>query len=397
MSGDPLFTICIPSRDRFETASRSIKSVLEQSFQDFEILVSDNSAAERGYLQAWLGGLGPERGKVKLTETGGKLEMDENWEACSLPARGRYVLFMADRWVMRPGVLALMAKIVERTDPDIFFWPGQKFDQIREAHTVLGGPPPIQCVIERAEDVFSTFLQFRGFETSNVYGQPIPRALNSGYRRELGARAREIWGELFRPISPDYTSAVALLLLADRCVRIDEMMYHPIGNKSNFSDTTINGLGHYREKWPGCEKWRGLEIDVVFPTVLNDIERTLNNWPHREVWLSRFNVENALKCVIWELHFKEFNGSLMDTQKMRQEVYAFAKRIGLREDQIQKIRDYDRKRRHRFVPLRKVLRACGLYDTARKLNNMLRYRNQLKLREQIYTQSDVCQRVIHFS
>ncbi|HEU0152053.1 MAG TPA: glycosyltransferase [Arenimonas sp.] len=397
MSREPLFSICVPSRDRFETASRSIRSILDQSFRDFEILVSDNSVREGGQLLAWLSALGPDREKVRITETGGKLEMDQNWEACSLPAQGRYVLFMADRWLMRPGALALMADVVQRTDPDIFFWPGQKFDHVQKTHGAEGGPPPIHCITERAEDVFTTFLQFRGFETSNVYGQPIPRALNSGYRRELGTRAREIWGELFRPISPDYTSAIALLLLAERCVRIDEMMYHPIGNKSNFSDTTINGLGHYKEKWPGCEKWRGLEIDVVFPTVLNDIERTLEKWPERDVWLARFNVENALKCVIWELHFKEFNGSLLDTAQMRREVYAFAKTIGLEEDQVQRIRNYDHAKRHRFVPLRKLLRAWGLYDKARNLNNAVRYRKRMKMREEVYTQSDVRQRDILFS
>lgn len=397
MTTEPLFSICIPSRDRFDTATRAIRSILDQSFQDFEILVSDNSARETGQLQAWLAELGPERHKVRITETGGTLEMDENWEACSLSAKGRYVVFMADRWLMRPGVLALLADVVQRTGPDIFFWPGQKFDQIQQAHGGTGGPPPIHCIVERASDVLAEFLQFRGFETGNVYGQPIPRALNSGYRRELGTRAREIWGELFRPISPDYTSAIALLLLADRCVRIDEMMYHPIGNKSNFSATTINGLGHYKEKWPGCEKWRGLEIDVVFPTVLNDIERTLEKWPDKDSWLARFNIENALKCVMWELHFKEFNGSLLDTEQMRRDVYAFAMSIGLAEDQIQKIRDYDWSKRHRFVRLRKMLRALGLYDTARNVNNAIRHRKRLKMRERIYTQSDVMQREIRFS
>ena len=39
----PFFTIVIPTRNRVQTLEYSIHTILNQTFKDFEIVVSDNS------------------------------------------------------------------------------------------------------------------------------------------------------------------------------------------------------------------------------------------------------------------------------------------------------------------------------------------------------------------
>ena len=41
--GSPFFTVAIPTKNRPARLRDAIRSVLEQSFQDFELIVSDNS------------------------------------------------------------------------------------------------------------------------------------------------------------------------------------------------------------------------------------------------------------------------------------------------------------------------------------------------------------------
>ena len=370
----PLFSICIPSRNRLGPVQQTVLSVLRQPFEDWEIIISDNSTQDQGALSDWVGRLDVPKGKIRVVQTGGRLQMDENWESATRLATGDYVLVVADRWRLRNGALQVFADIVEQYDPDLFFWPGTKFGQLEAMLAQASGPPPVRVSQIPADDVLAEFLDFRGYETESVYGQPIPRALNSGYRRRLGDQAREIWGELFRPVSPDYTSAIALLLLGDRCIKIDEMMYTPIpGAGSNFSDSSVIGLGHYLKAFPQCHIWRGLEEDIVFSTVLNDIENTLSVLPEGRAWIDRMNLENALKSMMSEMNFKEFNGSLLPVERMREEIYALGRREGLSDAQIAEIRDYVSNSSHRLVQPRRWLRQLGLYDRVRRLNDTLRH------------------------
>lgn len=379
----PLFSICLPSRDRFDTVVKSIESVLTQSFESYELLVADNSVFQKGIIREWVSD-SPSRSEfVKVFEAEHDLSMDENWEFISRKASGQYVMFLADRWLMRPGTLEMLARIVERESPDLFYWPGQKAEDLEVALTSANAGEPLRCRVAHAHDELQSFLRFEGYLTRSVYGQPIPRALNSGFRRELGVRAREIWPNLFRPISPDYTSAVALLLLSEKCVHIEEMMYLPAGNKSNFSDSSIIGLRSYLVNYPDCNSWRGLQLDLVFLTVLNDIESTFNSWPAGEAWKQKMDVENALKCMIWELHFKEFNGSLHNTQAMRASILRFGSTLGLDTSAIKRIESYYSENKHRFVGMRKMLRRLGIYDIVRKANNSVRYRKRSNLRSNL--------------
>lgn len=385
----PLFSICLPSRDRFETVIKSIDSVLSQSFQSYELLVADNSVNQKGMIKKWVSSSPSRSDFVKVFETERDLSMDENWEFISRKASGQYVMFLADRWLMRPATLEMLAKIVKEESPDLFYWPGQKSGELETALTLANEGKPLRCLVENAHDVLRSFLQFDGYQTKSVYGQPIPRALNSGFRRELGVRAREIWPELFRPISPDYTSAVALLLLSEKCVHIEEMMYLPAGNKSNFSDSSIIGLRSYLINFPLCNAWRGLQLDLVFLTVLNDIESTLSSWPEGEAWKLEMNLENALKCMIWELHFKEFNGSLHDTKAMLSAILSFGSSQGLDSVAIKRVESYYSENKHRFVGARKMLRRLGLYDIVRSANNALRYRKRSNLRSNLVAVPEV--------
>jgi hypothetical protein len=392
-TSSPLFSICIPSRDRLKAVKQTVGSVMGQSFENWEIIISDNSTSSHGAISDWVKTLDVPQNKIRVVETGGTLQMDANWEAATRPATGDYVLVVADRWRLRNGALKVFADIVEQYDPDLFFWPGTKFGQLEAMLSRPSGPPPIQVSQLSANEVLGEFLNFRGFKTESVYGQPIPRALNSAYRRCLGDQARNIWGELFRPVSPDYTSAMALLLLGDRCIKIHEMMYTPLlGTGSNFSTSSIIGLGHYLKSYPGCHVWRGLDKDIVFSTVLNDVESTLKVTQEGHAWTKRMNIKNALKCMMSELNFKEFNGSLLPVQEMRNAIYTLASREGLSVAEIDDIKNYVDRTQHRWVQPRRLLRWLGLYDWVRALNDKLRHGRRKAGNAQLLENEDTAKR-----
>lgn len=368
------FSICIPARNRLQAVKQTVQSVLAQSYDNWEIIISDNSTQSRGALAEWVAKLSLPQDRIRVVEASGDLQMDENWESASRLARGDYVLIVADRWQIRNGALQVFSDIVDRFDPDLFFWPGTKAGQFEAIFNTPAAPAPLKVSEHSTDEILRDFLDFRGFKTESVYGQAIPRALNGAYKRNLADQACDIWGKLFRPVSPDYTSAMAFLLLGKRCIKFHEMMYTPIqGAGSNFSNTSVLGLGHYLKTFPKCNVWRGLDEDIVFSTVLNDVENTLKATDEGRSWIAQMNVENALKCMMSELNFKEFNGSLLPVKKMRQAIYALAVREGLSEQQIAKIETYVSDSQHRAVELRRWLRRFGIYDKVRSLNDRLRH------------------------
>lgn len=394
----PKFSLCIPSRNRFETVKETIGSIVEQSFDGWEIIVSDNSTRDIGKVSEWVTSLPVSAEKIRVIETGGDLEMADNWASATNSARGEYVLVIADRWRVRPGALAVFAKVVDQLNPDLFFWPGTKYGELEAAYCSDAPPPPLQVSAIPTSAVLQEFLSFEGYKTNSVYGQAIPRALNGGYRRVLEEQAKDIWGELFRPVSPDYTSAMALLLLGKNCARFSEMMYLPVGGAgSNFSDSSVLGMRENLRKFEDCNDWRGLREDIVFLTVLNDIEQTLAGMPMGRTWIEQINLKNALKSMMCELNFKEFYGSLLPVDSMRKEIYRFGENQGLSPDDIADLEEYSTTSRHRLVSVRRFLRRLGIFDPVYGLNNKLRYSDRSKVRSDLANGDYLSDREIVFT
>jgi glycosyltransferase involved in cell wall biosynthesis len=93
-----LFSIVIPTRNRPELAAIAIKSVLRQDFQDFEVVVSDNSSPEdEPELEKVVAKTADSR--VRYVRPPAELTMGEHWEFALGHARGEYVGYLTDRMV----------------------------------------------------------------------------------------------------------------------------------------------------------------------------------------------------------------------------------------------------------------------------------------------------------
>ena len=47
MNNKPFISIVIPSRDRHETLPFTLQTILQQNFDDYEIIVSDNNSSQQ--------------------------------------------------------------------------------------------------------------------------------------------------------------------------------------------------------------------------------------------------------------------------------------------------------------------------------------------------------------
>jgi glycosyltransferase involved in cell wall biosynthesis len=111
----PFFSVVIPAYNRAKIIDRTLKSVLAQTFEDFECLVIDDGSKDSAELAKLVASYGDSRLKYFRQENGGASAARNT--GASL-ASGRYVVYLDSDDLFLPEKLAETEKVL-RVTPDI--------------------------------------------------------------------------------------------------------------------------------------------------------------------------------------------------------------------------------------------------------------------------------------
>ena len=121
---DPFFSIVIPTKNRSFLVKCAIQSVLNQSFQDFEIIIADNDDTEATKeVVAAFNDL-----RVHYYKTG-NLSMPDNWEYGCSKAVGNYLIILQDKMALKPHSLQTLYNIIRVEKPGVIKWQHDFFDE----------------------------------------------------------------------------------------------------------------------------------------------------------------------------------------------------------------------------------------------------------------------------
>jgi hypothetical protein len=113
-----MFSIVIPTRERHKTLAYSMRSVLQQDYPDFELIIQDNCSGDetaqvvRSYRSP----------KIKYNRAPYTLPMNQNWEQALALCEGRYIFFLGDDDALMPDGMSLAASILSRAPMDVLMW-----------------------------------------------------------------------------------------------------------------------------------------------------------------------------------------------------------------------------------------------------------------------------------
>lgn len=98
----PRFSVVIPTRERADTLRHSLRTCLDQAFDDYEVIVSDNfsSPATKAVVDELASP------KVRYVRTAEPVAMSANWEFAVAHARGEFVTVIGDDDGLLPHALA---------------------------------------------------------------------------------------------------------------------------------------------------------------------------------------------------------------------------------------------------------------------------------------------------
>ncbi len=207
LDSSPYYSILIPTKNRSHLVGYAIDSVLQQDFDDFEIILCDNDDDEDATRRAVEPFLKDHR--VRYVRTGG-LDMVQNWNRALDHASGRYVTVLEDKMIFYPGALAGIRERIERSPSGVVVW---NTDVVQDSLS-----PPILVMFARSNDRVLDSDEVLAHMAEDMMSQwrLIPRGLSCVVPRELIERIVQVDGRPFyEPLSPDLVSGLKVLDLVD--------------------------------------------------------------------------------------------------------------------------------------------------------------------------------------
>lgn len=210
---EPFFSILIPTKNRSHIVGFAIQSVLEQTFGDFEIIVSDNDDSETLTRDAVSKFSDP---RIKYYRTSGNLSMPDNWEFALSKANGQYITVLEDKQAFYPNALEIIYRCASITGAKAIAWSFDLLDDTKEPIRLT--KPDLDntvCLIPSSE-------LLHAFAQSCEYNR-FPMLLNSCVHRDIVEFVVEKTPlkRFFVHVSPDVCSGFIQLNYIDHIIYIN--------------------------------------------------------------------------------------------------------------------------------------------------------------------------------
>ncbi len=113
----PLFSVVIPTFNRSDLVGQAIRSVLKQTFDDFEIVVGDNCSTDdtAGVVRRFTDA------RLRYVRTPRHAAIADSWEFARSQASGRLIIMLADDDALVPTALQRFAHEMRLRDADFLF------------------------------------------------------------------------------------------------------------------------------------------------------------------------------------------------------------------------------------------------------------------------------------
>ncbi len=200
------FTVIIPTRDRCETLTHTLNCCLNQTYDNFEIIVSDNCSEDDTKKMV----LGINDSRIRYINTEKRISMSENFDFALSHVHEGYLMFIGDDDAIMPNSLEYINEIINSTGSEavmsynaFYTWPGtpnpnKLFWSPREGYEV-----------RNSKNWIDNYLRFNmeyTFDLPSVY---------CGFVKKSTFEKFTINGNFFMSSTPDAYSAIAIAFATD--------------------------------------------------------------------------------------------------------------------------------------------------------------------------------------
>ncbi len=294
----PFFTVAIPTKNRADLVDDALRSVLDQTFTEFEVVVCDNSD-EAESEQTAVAVAESDDPRVRYVRTSGKLSMPDNWELAIEDARGEFVGILTDRSVFRRDALEVVRREIDQTGARVVTWFPDLYGRGSGGKEFKQRP----CTLKRYRHSSETILDYFLHGNPKYSTKIIPKLMTSFCHRSIleEIRASPV-GRCCPPVAPDFTSGFLMLAHCDWVLTLDECLYVSCG-AGNGSDFRRGGELADRFRRDLGMEWHEIvdrmPSDACFShaLVLNDLMRIRDAIPERLPDIELDRTQYYLGCL----------------------------------------------------------------------------------------------------
>jgi hypothetical protein len=271
----PRFSVLIPTRDRPAYVRNALESVVNQSFADFEVIISDNFKDHscKGVVEEFADP------RVRYITPAEPLAMHDNWEFAIDQARGDFVLVLIDKTLLRVSALERLQAATLSHPAELYSWTSDAYYLTDETQGDVGRGyiVPVRGTGEPfyvdCEDEIAASISFRRRLGTEGAAYAYGKICFGAYSRELIARIKSRFGRVCALISPDYTSKTVAVLATDRLVDLNgSYTVHLITSISNgmlFAQDSTHALRFLAQAGKGKAEFATFPIPHVYCSVHN--------------------------------------------------------------------------------------------------------------------------------
>lgn len=217
MRVNPFFSVVIPTKNRSHLVGFAVQSVLDQTFNDYEIILVDNDDQEGATRDVIAKFVDP---RIKCYRTG-NLIMQDNWDFGLSKTRGAYVTVLEDKMALYPDTLDIIYQIILSTKARVITWIIDNFRETEDSPIFIKYFGNNKYINISSEDILK--IAVKDIETSKP---KLPRLINSCISQDLIEliRNQTPGKRFFIDGTPDYCAAYTQLNYVDSITHVDRSL-----------------------------------------------------------------------------------------------------------------------------------------------------------------------------
>jgi glycosyltransferase involved in cell wall biosynthesis len=221
---EPKITVVIPTRERCETLRSTIRTCVEQNYDNLEIIVSDNASMDE--TEAVVRSYSDPR--LRYIKTQRRLSMTGNYEFALSHVRPGLVAILGDDDGLMPGAAAEAADLVGQTGAKAivsymieYNWPSHQLESVRNRMYIRKISRRVRW--RNSKNEMRKLLAFvQGGRRYNYWELPT---IYRGFVTTEVIKAASYGGRYFHSMTPDVYAALVNSLLLDRFLRLDRPLF----------------------------------------------------------------------------------------------------------------------------------------------------------------------------
>jgi glycosyltransferase involved in cell wall biosynthesis len=214
----PFFSIVMPTRNRASLLRSSLKTAIDQSFHDYEVVVCDNNSTDdtKEVVEAAMS----QSNRIRYVNPERDLSMCDNWDFALQHARGKFIIYLSDDDGLLLDCLSYAHDLISKFDLKLLVWPFAFYQHPDIPDPRVTASLSCEFMTGRLFEVASDPV-IRGLCEFQPIEQVFPRMLNCAVERSLLEQAASVTNRFFVPPFPDYSTACQLLSITESYHFID--------------------------------------------------------------------------------------------------------------------------------------------------------------------------------